>query len=269
MPVNPSYELLVAFAVAFMACEAAVRRHRGVPLDRREGRISLTVGLLSYAIGLAGEIAFVAVAGTILAGAAVWHLSAADPLVWIGFFVVDDAVNYGVHVATHKVPVLWAAHVVHHSAEDLSFVSAVRLSPVEALYQPMLVLWAPLVGVPLRVYAPMTALALAIGGLSHTQIVGRIPALDRWFVTPSNHRVHHGTNPHYLDRNFGSSLIIWDRLFGTFEPEVEPARFGAADLAPTSAARTALGGYPAWLARRRPPVSPGVPAGLSATGRGR
>ncbi|HLN15778.1 MAG TPA: sterol desaturase family protein [Acidimicrobiales bacterium] len=260
-----SYDLLVAFAACFMVAEAVLRRRRA-PLDLREGRVSLTVGAIAYTLGLGSELLFTLVAASLLAHAAPWHLSAANPLVWIAFFVIDDFVNFVVHVATHKVPFLWAAHVVHHSAKDLSFVSAVRLSPVEALYQPLLVLWAPLVGVPMAVYAPMTAFALAIGGVSHTQVVGRFPRLDRWFVTPSNHRVHHGTNRQYIDKNFGSSLIVWDRVFGTYEPEVEPVRFGATtELAP-GVGRTTLGGYPAWLAARRMAWRDGLPATLGASG---
>ena len=245
------YVLLVALGVGAVCAEYLVRRARGRPMDLQEARVSLSVGSISYLVGLCTQLGFVAVSFVLATRVAVWHLSASNPLIWIAFFVIDDFVNYVVHRAEHRVAFLWAAHVVHHSTEDLSFTAALRLSPVEALYQPLLVLWAPLCGFPLVIYAPLTVVALVIGQLQHTQLVGRLPRLDSWLATPSNHRVHHGSNPQYLNKNFGSSLMIWDHLFGTYEPEVEVAVFGVANFHKEGVLETMAGTYPELLSVRR------------------
>ena len=148
------YLLLVTIGVGLICLEWQLRRRKGSPVDARDARLSLTVGAISYGLGLATQLAFVALSFVLVTSVAPWHLPVSSPLVWIAFFVIDDFVNYVVHVAEHRIPLLWAAHSVHHSTEDLSLVAALRLSPVEALYQPMLVLWAPLVGFPLAIYAP-------------------------------------------------------------------------------------------------------------------
>ena len=121
---------------------------------------------------------------------------------------------------------MWAAHSVHHSAEDLNLANSVRISPIESFIRPLLLLWAPLFGFPISVYTPMLVVALFRGLLGHTQIIDRHPHLDRLFATPSSHRVHHGRNPRYLDRNFGSTLMLWDHLFGTYQAEDETPVYG-------------------------------------------
>lgn len=105
---------------------------------------------------------------------------------------------------------------------------------------------------PARDLCALTVVTLAIGQLQHTKVVGRLRWLDPWLATPSNHRVHHGSNPQYLDKNFGSSLMIWDRLFGTFEREEERVTFGLSEtpLLP-GVIGTAAGLYPAMLRARR------------------
>jgi sterol desaturase/sphingolipid hydroxylase (fatty acid hydroxylase superfamily) len=94
-------------------------------------------------------------------------------------------------------------------------------------------------------FVALDIVAAAIGQLYHTDRVRRIPVLDRWFVTPSTHRVHHGSNPEYIDKNFGAVFIVWDRLFGTYEPEVAPVRYGIGRKKIDSPVEALVGGYPA------------------------
>ncbi len=141
---------------------------------------------------------------------------------------------------------------LHHSLERFCFTSAVRLPWMEAIYKPVLVLWVPLLGFHPAAYAAMGALVLMFGQLQHTELVRRRTALDLVFVTPSAHRVHHGSNPGYLEKNFGSMIIIWDRLFGTYAPETVPVRYGlAGGKRVTTPAQALTGGYPALLASVR------------------
>jgi sterol desaturase/sphingolipid hydroxylase (fatty acid hydroxylase superfamily) len=174
-----------------------------------------------------------------------WHLDARNPVVWFAYWLVGDFAYYWVHRAEHEYPVLWASHVVHHSAEDFGFTTAVRMPPTEIVYKAVTGLWAPLLGFPPALYAAMTASGLIAGQLQHSRMVGRMGWFDRWFATPSNHRVHHGSNPRYLDKNFGGRTMVWDRMFGTYEPETEPVRYGATEALESDGVwGTILGGYP-------------------------
>jgi len=175
-----------------------------------------------------------------------------NPLVWLGVFVGRDFAYYWIHRAEHGVKVLWASHMIHHSIERFTFTSAVRLPWMESVYKPLLALWVPLLGFPPPAFAAMGALVLLAGQLQHTELVRRRTVLDRFFVTPSAHRVHHGSNPEYLDKNFGSMLIVWDRLFGTYAPETVPVRFGLAGGKRVATPAQALtGGYPALVSGMR------------------
>jgi sterol desaturase/sphingolipid hydroxylase (fatty acid hydroxylase superfamily) len=175
-----------------------------------------------------------------------------SPLVWLGIFVARDFAYYWIHRAEHRVRVLWASHLIHHSLERFTFTSAVRLPWMESLYKPVLVLWVPLLGFHPAAFAAMGALVLLFGQLQHTELGRRRTPLDVVFVTPSAHRVHHGSNAEYLDKNFGSMLIVWDRMFGTYAAETVPVRYGLAGGKRVATPVQALvGGYPALVASAR------------------
>lgn len=213
----------------------------------------------SIAAGLAylaakGIVSKVVLLGVVLAvyEHRLFDLDWTNPFVWLGIFVGRDFAYYWIHRAEHRVRVLWASHMVHHSLETFTFTSAVRLPWMEALYKPLLGLWVPLVGFPPAAFAAMGALVLLAGQLQHTEALRRRTVLDRLFVTPSAHRVHHGSNPEYLDRNFGSMLIVWDRMFGTYAPERAPVQYGlAGGKRVTTPAQALTGGYPALVAATR------------------
>ena len=152
--------------------------------------------------------------------------------------------SYWVHRAEHRFAGLWASHMIHHSSEQFSFTTAVRMPWMEALYKPVIYLWAPLLGFHPAAAAVYGGVVLIIGQLHHTEIGRRMPLIEKLFVTPSVHRVHHGSNPEYLDKNFGSMLTVWDHLFATFEPEVEPVRYGlTGDKSVTTVSEALTGGY--------------------------
>ena len=202
------------------------------------------LGAARFAVGALAQVVVIGGLYVFLAKFAVTHLPA-TPEVWIGFFVVGDFYNYVMHRASHRIPVLWAAHVVHHSSEDFNLTAAARLSPVEALWHPLLGFWIPLVGVPISVAASVTTFNLVFALCCHTDAVARLGVLDRWLVTPSAHRVHHARNPQYIDKNFGTVLMVWDRLFNTYQAESEPVEFGViGQFDRSSVWRVALGNYP-------------------------
>ncbi|MBW3614218.1 MAG: sterol desaturase family protein [Actinobacteria bacterium] len=175
-----------------------------------------------------------------------------NPMVWVAVFVARDFQYYWIHRAEHRVRVLWASHMVHHSLERFTFTSAVRLPWMESVYKPALWLWVPLVGFHPGAFAAIGALVLAVGQLQHTELLRRRTPLDLLFVTPAAHRVHHGSNPEYLDRNFGSVLIVWDRLFGTYAAETRPVVYGlAGGTRVTTPAQALVGGFPALVSSTR------------------
>lgn len=141
-----------------------------------------------------------------------------------------DFVFYWVHRWGHQMNIMWAAHSPHHSAEEMNFIVAVRASVTQRLAS-FLFFWVlAVVGFrPVDIYM-VVAIHLFIAFFHHTEIVYKLwRPIEFLFTTPSHHRVHHGVNPQYLDRNFGEFLIIWDRMFGSFEEEREKPVYGILD----------------------------------------
>ncbi len=179
-------------------------------------------------------------------------LNVANPLVWLGVFLLRDAIYYWEHRAEHSVRLLWASHMVHHSPTTIGFTTAIRVPWMEALYKPWLGLWVPLIGFHPLAFVTLDVLAATIGQLQHTTACRKRTILDAVFVTPSAHRVHHGSNPQYIDRNFGAVLIVWDRLFGTYTPETVTPVYGiGTKSAITSPSEALVGGYPKLFAAAR------------------
>jgi alkylglycerol monooxygenase len=244
--VNLAYVILVVTSLVLFAGELAIRWHRKFPVDLQETSVSIRLGVLAYASAAVSQLGLMSVAFWASRRLVPWHLPIWNPLTWIAYILIDDFSGYWMHRASHRFRFLWSAHLVHHSAKDLSLANAARLSPVEALYQPMVDLWAPFLGFPLALYAPVTVFSLVLLELQHTRVIGKLGWADRWLNTPSNHRAHHGKNPVYLDRNFGAWTMLWDRLFGTYVEEEETVVFGVTDrLVSSGVFGTALGGYPA------------------------
>jgi sterol desaturase/sphingolipid hydroxylase (fatty acid hydroxylase superfamily) len=150
----------------------------------------------------------------------------ATPLNWLLLFLFTDLLYYWYHRYGHRVNILWAAHVVHHQSEDYNYSVAVRVTTFQALFRGLFWSFLPIIGFP----AEMITLILIFHGVypffSHTQLIGKLGWLEYIVVTPSHHRVHHSSNPEYLDKNYGDVLIIWDKLFGTFQEEKEKPVYG-------------------------------------------
>jgi sterol desaturase/sphingolipid hydroxylase (fatty acid hydroxylase superfamily) len=145
---------------------------------------------------------------------------------WPLLIVCEDFCYYWFHRAHHEVRFLWAAHVNHHSSRHYNLSTALRQSWTTFLTGPVFWLPLPLVGFsPQQVFTAMT-ISLIYQFWIHTETIKTLGPLEWVFNTPSHHRVHHGRNPQYLDRNHGGILILWDRLFGTFEPEKAPVDYG-------------------------------------------
>lgn len=153
---------------------------------------------------------------------------------WQGWglcFLADDSSFYWFHRLSHKVRFLWASYSVHHSSEIFSLVSGLRV-PVTSQLTGNFLFWAwmPLVGIEPVMVILMKSISVTYQFFVHTEVVKKLPNfIEFLFVTPSHHRVHHGCDVEYLDKNHGGVLIIWDRLFGTFQAEVRKPIYGLTD----------------------------------------
>ena len=145
---------------------------------------------------------------------------------WILALLVADLTFYWSHRWEHERRWLWAFHSVHHSSEEFNLSTAVRLSWVSAIYEWVFYIPMILAGFGVMQTFAVIAIINVYGSWIHTEKIGRMGWLDKILATPSNHRVHHGANPQYIDKNYGGIFIFWDILFGTFEDEGEKVRFG-------------------------------------------
>ncbi len=137
-----------------------------------------------------------------------------------------DFVYYWEHRLAHEVRLLWTQHAVHHSSRFMNIPVAFRFGPFEGAISGIIHLPLVLIGLPPELVFFGILTVLAYQGWLHTESIGRLGWLENWLNTPSNHRVHHGCDEKYLDKNYGGILIIWDRLFGTYQAEEEHPRFG-------------------------------------------
>src|SRR5579859_373568 len=145
---------------------------------------------------------------------------------WVLLFFADDFTYYWFHRTSHECRLFWASHVVHHSSQHYNLGTALRQTWTGFFMSFIFWLWLPLVGFPPVMVMTMQAVSLLYQFWVHTELVRRLGLLEVVMNTPSHHRVHHGSNQRYLDRNHAGVLIIWDRLFGSFEPEGEKVIYG-------------------------------------------
>jgi sterol desaturase/sphingolipid hydroxylase (fatty acid hydroxylase superfamily) len=154
---------------------------------------------------------------------------AVSPLVyWTLLVIAEDFMYYWLHRVDHYCRFFWAVHVTHHSSEEFNLTVGFRSSVFQPLYR--FIYFVPLAFAGFRPIDIMLVYSVTqiFGILIHTQTIGKLGILEYILVTPSHHRVHHASNTRYLDKNMGMLLIIWDRLFGTFEAEAEqePIKYG-------------------------------------------
>lgn len=154
-----------------------------------------------------------------------WPAGSAWP--WVVALVGVDLAYYWWHRLSHVVNILWAGHVVHHTSEDYNYAVALRQAVfTTATYMPFVALPMAVLGVSPEIYGVSVAFNTLYQFWIHTELVGKLGPLEEVINTPSHHRVHHAINPRYIDKNFGGTLMIWDRLFGTFARESEPCVYG-------------------------------------------
>lgn len=217
------------YTIPFIALSIVVEyyhtRHNGHPTyEKKDVRASLGIGLGSLLIN--GLLKTVPLSISIFCYELVpWRLPHAW-WVWVLAFLGIDLSNYVAHYVAHKQRVWWATHVTHHSSEHMNLSTAFRNSWTQYL---KVIFFIPVWSSGIHPIITFTCyqLDLLYQFWIHAATVPKLPRWMEWlFVTPSHHRVHHGKNPKYIDKNFGSTFMVWDRLFGTFQEENETPVYG-------------------------------------------
>tara|TARA_B100001113_G_C21071477_1_gene605741 strand:+ start:533 stop:1372 length:840 start_codon:yes stop_codon:yes gene_type:complete len=226
--VNEVYAIGAPIVLAMIFLEILVSNFRNQNFYKR-GDTLCTVGLL-----LGNIIVAFAIKGIVLAfhiylyqfrvfdfvnEVPIWAL-------WTMTFISIDLVFYVYHRMSHRIRFLWAIHLSHHSSEEMNFAVSFRQAWFGPISKIPFFMVLPLLGFDPTIIAVAGVISTLWGIVGHTQVIGKLGPLEWIFNTPSHHRVHHGSNKQYIDKNYGNLLIIWDRMFGTFEPEQEEVKFG-------------------------------------------
>ncbi len=228
MDVNSIYIVALPIILLMIMVEVLVANTKNIAAYKKEDSLG-TLGLLTGNIFVALSIKGLTVAFHIfLYEFRFFDLVSVMPIwaLWIITFILIDFIFYFYHRISHRSRFLWAIHMSHHSSEEMNFFVSFRqawLGPISKIPFFMLL---PLIGLDPTMIAVAGVISTLWGVIGHTQVINKLGPLEWVFNTPSHHRVHHGSNLQYIDKNYGNLLIIWDRFFGTFEPENEPVKYG-------------------------------------------
>jgi sterol desaturase/sphingolipid hydroxylase (fatty acid hydroxylase superfamily) len=220
---DPARIVLIVIVVA-MVSEAWVLNKKRRPYEVRDTAMSLACGLGNVAVkGLLSGWSWALLDWLYAHRFANLGVGVAGV---VALVVLEDLSYYGYHRTSHRVQLFWVNHFIHHSSERLTLAHAVRQSWLSPLWGIPFWIPLPLLGFVPEDIAVMRLVSLLYQFGLHTEAIGKLGVLEWFLCTPSHHRVHHGKNPRYLDKNFGGIFIVWDRLWGTFEAESEAPRYG-------------------------------------------
>ena len=212
--------------IVLIIIEMIVSKVKGIKVNEPADMISSLSSGISNTIKDAFKFGLVIISYTWLVNnISIYKL---EPL-WLSIliaFIVQDFTGYWMHRLSHRVNVFWNRHIIHHSSEEFNLSCALRQSISETFkFSAILMLPAALLGIPPKIFAILAPIHLFMQFWYHTRLIDKMGILENIIVTPSHHRVHHAINPEYLDRNYSQILIIWDKLFNTFQaelPDVKP-----------------------------------------------
>ena len=215
-----------AFVVLIVA-ELIVDRRKGLGYYRFDAALTdLSCGVGNQVFELFTKAALVALYAALYEAASLWKMPQSSAATWIFAFVAVDLLFYWWHRASHRSNVLWAVHVVHHQSEEFNLAAALRQELFNKVTQLAFYLPLALLGVPPIIFATTVAISTVYMFWVHTRTIDRLGAFEWVMNTPSHHRVHHGRDPKYVDRNYGGVFIVFDRLFGTYQREEEEPVYG-------------------------------------------
>ncbi|WP_440532770.1 lysoplasmalogenase family protein [Variovorax sp. YR566] len=227
---TPVFFLLIA--IEFAVGRVRARRGTGHDTYRLADAVnSIGLGMLSQISAVLTGLLRIGIYTAVYSAVALFPQEAARDFwtTWYGWLlalVFYDFCYYWLHRMGHESAILWAAHVVHHQSQHYNLSTALRQTSSGALLSWVFYLPMAVAGVPPLVFGVVALVDLLYQFWVHTEQVGKLGWFDRWFCSPSNHRVHHAVNDKYLDRNYGGILIVWDRMFGSFREEDERCVYG-------------------------------------------
>ncbi|MEQ8361769.1 MAG: sterol desaturase family protein [Cyclobacteriaceae bacterium] len=225
MNLNP---IVLSIPIFFLliGIELAVERFSNRKLYRLPDAISnLSCGITSQLSGLFLKILAVGVYEILFSNFAFFELEKGW-LYWVALFLLVDFAYYWAHRMSHEVNLFWGGHVVHHQSEDYNLSVALRQSSLQVVWTFAFNLPLALIGFETLDFALVAALNTLYQFWIHTETIKKLGFLEYFLNTPSHHRVHHGRDPKYIDKNHAGSLIIWDKMFGTFQAEEEKPTYG-------------------------------------------
>ena len=229
----PNFPPVIIYAIPFfvlaMLLEFFVASTKNIKsYTAKDAFSSIAMGLGNVFIGLVSKLFVFAALYYVYENFRVFTI----PITWWSFIILiflDDFSYYWFHRTSHENRFFWASHVVHHSSKHYNLSTALRQTWTGSFYSFIFWLWLPLIGFHPGMIIFQMSISLLYQFWIHTELIQKTPKwIEFFFNTPSHHRVHHGSNPIYLDRNHAGILIIWDKLFGTFQPELksEKVKYG-------------------------------------------
>ncbi|WP_179320006.1 sterol desaturase family protein [Winogradskyella helgolandensis] len=222
----PDFPNIILYAIPFfvlaMLLELYITTKQHInTYETKDSFSSIAMGLGNVILGFASKALVILVFFWVYDNVRLFTI----PVAWWSFlfiFFADDLAYYWFHRVSHECRLFWASHVVHHSSEHYNLSTALRQTWSGGFYTFIFWLWLPLLGFHPAMILLQMSISLLYQFWIHTEAINKMPKwFEAVFNTPSHHRVHHGSNPIYLDRNHAGILIIWDRLFGTFQPELD------------------------------------------------
>ena len=215
----------VPIFMSLIALEALVAKRRGIRINRQADVITSLSSGLTKIIRDGVKYGFTIIGYSWLVNnLTVFHIEN----IWLAViiaFLVQDFTGYCTHRLKHRVNILWNRHIIHHSSEDFNLACALRQSISNAInFSTIFMIPAALLGVPVKIFIILGPIHFFFQFWYHTQLISKMGLLEYFLVTPSHHRVHHAINPEYIDKNYGQILIIWDKLFGSFQSEINDVK---------------------------------------------
>lgn len=213
------------FLFVFMEYKLAQQQKRRSVFKYESSVANFSVGIAERLLNLFIAASFYQVYNWIYTNYAIFEIPNTW-YIWIFLLLVTDLVWYWYHRLGHEINFLWAAHIVHHQSEEFNLTAAARITTIQALFRNVFWCILPLLGFHPNMIIVILLAHGAYSFFTHTQLVGKIGWLEHIFITPSLHGVHHASDEKYLDKNYGDVFVFWDKIFGTFQTEEEPPRYG-------------------------------------------
>jgi alkylglycerol monooxygenase len=216
----------VPYAVPFFLIAILIELIYGIVKKKNTYRLNDAISsLFMGTLRTANKLIIISIGGYVFylieTNNSLWRMDASSPLVWVFAFVAYDFCYYWFHRISHERQIFWASHVAHHQSEDYNLSTALRQTGTGALVTWVFYIPVFLIGVPSYVFISVATINLIYQFWVHSEHIPKLGWYENFFVTASNHRVHHAQNESYIDKNYGGVFIIWDRMFGTYKEEDE------------------------------------------------